>query len=721
MPLVQGMALGQLGLNFRRGMPMLTTSRSSACKGRLTGRSAPPVMPPIDPGPPVFPSHLQTTSALWPPQTWPQQGGQADLGAVLDQRGRVLVVEDDVLLAKQVQACLADLAELQVALTADDALRLCLQSPPDLLLLDLQLGGGDGRRLLDALRAHPSLAPLPVLVISASNDPALAARAAGLAVRRRLDKPLEANLLREAVQSVLQPDRAASALQPGPWPPTVLAIDDDPIARAALAAALSDDGLRLITAADAAGALARTAQWVPDVVLLDIGMPGIDGFQLARQLMAQPRLADVPVIFVTGRGETEAELRALALGAFDFVSKPFLPEVLRARVGNALRLRQRTLQQLLHAEAHWRRVSGEQLAAIVAHAQDAILSVQADGHVLLANAAAEQLLATPDDPLAGATLPDWLRAALPAALLAGQQRCALGLVLCRPGGTPRTYDLAAVVDHSADQRLVTLTLHDQTPRIEAETQLREQARRDAEQHTRQLMVSYLAHEIGNPLAGILGMARLMLDSSTDPLSPQQARRLRLMLDSAEVLHRLSSDTLALARWGDGQFSVVLQPVPLRPLLAQALAEQAIAAQAAGISHWNGPPEGAEVLVQADPVRLRQCLHNLLSNACKYGAAGDRVWIELATSDRDALITVADAGSGLSPEQQARLFAPFERLGRSDRPGHGLGLAITRLLAQAMQGGLTVQAGPAIEGSRFTLRLPLAACTDSTADGDQPRS
>ena len=669
----------------------------------------------------MLPFHLQTTKALWPLQNWPEQGGLPDPRAVPGKRGTVLVVDDDVLLVKHVQACLADLADLQVALTADDALRLCLQNPPDLLLLDLQLGHDDGLRLLGTLRTQPALATLPVLVISASSDPALDVRAAGLAVRRWLDKPLEATQLREAVQSVLRPDRAAPALQPGQWLPTVLAIDDDPIALTALEAALTHDGLRLVTAADASGALARTEQWVPDVVLLDIGMPGTDGYQLARQLMAQPRMADVPVIFVTARGEIEAELRALSIGAFDFVSKPFVPEVLRARVGNALRLRQRSLQQLQHAEARWRRVSGQQLASIVAHAHDAILSVQSDGHVVLANATAEQMLATPGQPLAGAPLPDWLRTALPAAVLAGQQRCALGLALSPPGGTLRSFDLAAVVDQSAGQRLVTLTLHDQTPRIEAEAKARDLARRDAEQRSRQLMVSYLAHEIGNPLAGILGMARLMLESSTDPLSPQQARRLRMMLDSAEVLHRLSGDTLALARWGDGQFSVALQPVALRPLLALALAEQAPAAQAAGIVDWRGPPDGADVVVLADPVRLRQCLHNLLSNACKYGAAGGRVWIELVTTGCDALVTVADAGQGLSAEQQARLFAPFERLGRSDRPGHGLGLVITRLLAEAMQGELTVQAGPAIEGSRFTLRLPLAELANPLADPAPTRS
>ncbi len=281
----------------------------------------------------MLPFHLQTTKALWPLQNWPEQGGLPDPSAVPGKRGTVLVVDDDVLLVKHVQACLADLADLQVALTADDALRLCLQNPPDLLLLDLQLGHDDGLRLLGTLRTQPALATLPVLVISASSDPALDVRAAGLAVRRWLDKPLEATQLREAVQSVLRPDRAAPALQPGHWLPTVLAIDDDPIALTALEAALTHDGLRLVTAADASGALARTEQWVPDVVLLDIGMPGTDGYQLARQLMAQPRMADVPVIFVTARGEIEAELRALSIGAFDFVSKPFVPEVLRARVG----------------------------------------------------------------------------------------------------------------------------------------------------------------------------------------------------------------------------------------------------------------------------------------------------------------------------------------------------------------------------------------------------
>jgi signal transduction histidine kinase len=100
------------------------------------------------------------------------------------------------------------------------------------------------------------------------------------------------------------------------------------------------------------------------------------------------------------------------------------------------------------------------------------------------------------------------------------------------------------------------------------------------------------------------------------------------------------------------------------------------------------------------------LLNLIGNAIRYSPDGSMIWIRCETSEGRASITVADQGQGLSADQQAVVFEKFERLGRTDSGGSGLGLYIARRLARAMDGDLTVESAQG-QGARFTLRLPAA--------------
>lgn len=119
---------------------------------------------------------------------------------------------------------------------------------------------------------------------------------------------------------------------------------------------------------------------------------------------------------------------------------------------------------------------------------------------------------------------------------------------------------------------------------------------------------------------------------------------------------------------------------------------------------DAPPEGIELLAVGDFRRVLQILLNLLGNALRYGPERSRVWLRVEQAGERARVTVADEGEGLSAEQQARAFDKFERLGRRDDGGSGLGLYISRRLARAMHGELSVESSPG-KGARFTLDLP----------------
>ncbi|QPF73055.1 diguanylate cyclase [Roseateles sp. DAIF2] len=121
-------------------------------------------------------------------------------------------------------------------------------------------------------------------------------------------------------------------------PPRLLVVDDQPLNIQALHQVFAADcQVLMATAGETALALAREQQ--PDLMLLDVQMPGIDGFEVCRRMKAEAQLAHIPVIFVTARQDTESETRALAGGAVDFLSKPFNPAVVRARVRTHLTLK----------------------------------------------------------------------------------------------------------------------------------------------------------------------------------------------------------------------------------------------------------------------------------------------------------------------------------------------------------------------------------------------
>jgi CheY-like chemotaxis protein len=191
-----------------------------------------------------------------------------------------------------------------------------------------------------------------------------------------------------------------------------------------------------------------------------------------------------------------------------------------------------------------------------------------------------------------------------------------------------------------------------------------------------------------------------------------------ILGGAHHLLQLINQVLDLAAVENGRMAVALTAVPLTPLLADCLGLLQPLAVSSGVAMTLGdaPPEGAALV--ADPTRLKQVLLNLLGNAIKYNRRGGEVRIDCQPAADGLRITVVDNGPGLTVQQQARLFDPFERLDASGEvEGSGLGLALSRSLVTAMQGRIGVDSQPDT-GSRFWIELPLVAST--TAARDEPR-
>ncbi len=219
-------------------------------------------------------------------------------------------------------------------------------------------------------------------------------------------------------------------------------------------------------------------------------------------------------------------------------------------------------------------------------------------------------------------------------------------------------------------------------------------------------LSRVSHELRTPLNGILGFAQLMQLDRAQPLQGDQQRRLESVLRAGRHLLDLINEVLDLSRIESEDFSLKLQAVNLAESVNMCLnLVQPLAAGSAVQLPTAALPTCA---VMADPRALEQVLMNLLSNAIKYNRPHGAVHISQHQENNQLVLAIRDEGLGLSTEQQAALFQPFNRLGaeRTRIEGSGLGLVISRDLMRAMGGTLGVQSQLG-QGAVFSLTLPLA--------------
>ncbi|MDR7295664.1 PAS domain S-box-containing protein [Pelomonas aquatica] len=276
-------------------------------------------------------------------------------------------------------------------------------------------------------------------------------------------------------------------------------------------------------------------------------------------------------------------------------------------------------------------------------------------------------------------------------------------------------------DDGRPQRLVGV-VEDITDQLRIEELDRAREAAEAANQAKNEFLSRMSHELRTPMNAILGFTQLMQMDAAEPLAASQRGRAQQIAQAGWHLLEMINDTLDLSRIEAG--SLRLEPVALElpPLLARALAlvQQGAAERGLAISQRLDP---GSLRVVGDPTRVTQVLTNLLSNAVKYNRDGGSVSITASSPEPGWVeVAVRDTGLGLTDEQRAALFQPFNRLGResSGLPGTGIGLVISLRLAEMMGGSVRAEAqdGP---GACFVLRLPAAgaaipAAPATAADG-----
>jgi PAS domain S-box-containing protein len=255
-----------------------------------------------------------------------------------------------------------------------------------------------------------------------------------------------------------------------------------------------------------------------------------------------------------------------------------------------------------------------------------------------------------------------------------------------------------LVNFIATERVVT-----ERRRAQAELLAARRAAEDASLEKSRFLAR-MGHELRTPLNAVLGLAQV-LHAQARGLTKPESDHLRTIVEAGRHMRALVDDSIDLSRVESGDLSVSVESLNLNSIVEGGLAAIQPEADQGGVTLEN--QLGATALwVAGDHLRITQILLNLLSNAVKYNRPRGRVIVTGEVQGEECVVTVADEGAGLAPEQVARLFKPYERLGAeaSVVQGTGIGLVISQRLAQLMKGRIEVHSSVG-EGCRFSLRLP----------------
>ncbi len=505
----------------------------------------------------------------------------------------------------------------------------------------------------------------------------------------------------------------------------ILLVDDRPGNLLSLSGILERPDYTLMTATSGDEALARVLQDDFALILLDVAMPGMDGFEVASIIKQRERFRTIPIIFVTASvHHIEWIFKAYSVGAVDFLPKPLDPHAVRAKVAVFVELYRQKQQLKDHAarlQEFERREREREVARVrdeserrYRHLEEAIPHIvwtaDAEGRIRSFNDRWFEITAIREEDALDSA---WRAAVHPADVvnLAVEWDRAIGagrefqieLRLRAADGSYRWYVNRALPETDANGRVLrwigTLTDIDEQKHAHEELQAAIRLRED--------FISVASHELRTPLSALTlqlqHLDRLLKKTQGEVVTETLAKRIGSAVRNADRLALLVGSLLDVSQIARGKLELHFEELDLAALTRE-VAER---------FHYEAAQSGSSIAISAsrpvsgrwDRLRIEQVIGNLLSNALKYGP-GKPIAIAVDENDGVATLSVEDEGIGIEPDKLQRIFECFERgVSVQNYGGLGLGLYIVRQIVRALGGAVAVESEVGV-GSRFVVSIPL---------------
>jgi PAS domain S-box-containing protein len=542
---------------------------------------------------------------------------------------------------------------------------------------------------------------------------------------------------------------------------SILIVDDRPDKLLALEACLSSLHQNIVRAQSGQEALKHLLKEEFAVILMDVSMPGMDGFETATLIRQRPRTEHVPIIFVTSMSDSEKHIfRGYSLGAVDYILSPIVPDVLRTKVSvfvdlykkaEQIRRQGEQLRQLQQAEYKRELAAVEDRLDVETKrnrfftlALDLLAIADFSGRFLQINPVWEKTLGYSEDELKAKTGLDFVHPDDREAMALQLERLRRGKAVTSFEGRYRCKDgsyrwlgwtaTATGADPGPDapegaraEALIYIFARDITPRKEHEaaieqlnTQLEHRVQQLTEANAELEAFNYtISHDLRSPLRSMQGFAQALVEDCSAELSDMGKNYTRRIMTSSQYMDTLLQDLLKYSRLSRTEMDRT-------ELDIHAIVNEVIESLNREVRDKNGAIEVRAPLLPAcgNLSAVKQVLANLLTNALKFVPPERRPHITVSTERVKSLpahdsdpaapdavrISIDDNGIGIAAEHQEKIFGLFERLhNNTTYPGTGVGLAIVRKAVERMGGRVGLQSKVG-QGSRFWFELPSASCS-----------
>jgi PAS domain S-box-containing protein len=482
----------------------------------------------------------------------------------------------------------------------------------------------------------------------------------------------------------------------------ILVIDDTPQNLALLNQMLSERGYKVRSVTKGSTGLRGAQAAPPDLILLDVKMPQMNGYEVCQNLKADDRTRDIPVIFISALGDVFDKVQAFQVGGVDYITKPFQVEEVLARLDTHLticRLQkqlkkqnaqlQRQIQERQQAEEKFAKAfrASPNPIAILTLSEGRFVDVN-QSFLNLSGCSLEQIIdRTIAETSCGLTWDSYGKVVQK--LLQQKSLHNHELQFFTKTGEVRTVLISIELIDLAGTRCTLNIINDITERKRLENEF----------------ISLVSHELRTPMTSLLGSLDLLKTGQLGTLSDRGEQILDIALNNTERLVRLVNDILDLERMKSGKITMHKVQCNVADLMFQSMETMQSMADKLQIK-LQLEPVSAELW--ADPDRLIQTLTNLLSNALKFSEPNTTICLNAHLKQNYMQIQVRDRGKGIPSDRLNSIFDRFQQVDASDsrqKGGTGLGLAICRQIVEQHDGKIWVESVLG-QGSIFYINLPL---------------
>lgn len=485
-------------------------------------------------------------------------------------------------------------------------------------------------------------------------------------------------------------------------PPAILVVDDEERIRSGCSKVLSQEGFEVLTAECGETGLKMIENRHFDIILLDLMMPSLSGFDvLSRVKNLHP---DTVIIVISGYATLEHSIEAMKKGAFDFIPKPFTPEQLKLLVSKALEYT-RALKDIANERSRMR--------VLINRLSDGVMATDIKKEIVLANPAFLKMVGYQGETAVGRHVEQ----------VADSEKLhdMIERVLAMPSEefTELVEDLETGNGNGNSHRILSarcIPFRDRAGRnVGSITLLQDITALKRMDQIKSNFVSMVAHEVRNPLNSVLMQLQVVQEGLAGSVSAKQQEILGRVSGKVKELIGLSSELLDLARIESGLISQEKERFDFSEIIADQVEFHKSKAEAHGLSMKLKHLPGSLPVI-ANRRNMEEVLSNLIVNAIKYTPGGGSVTVSADMEGDYLRIDVADTGFGIAGEDQKRIFSPFYRV-KDDRSrfiaGTGLGLSIVKSIVDAHNGSIQVESEPG-RGSVFRVYIPSVIAQEPSA-------